>query len=312
MNRLLGLTLVLWWIGAAWPTAIPASDQHVVVVLDDSGSMASGMRSGGVQKMDAAKRALQTVLASVPDDAEVGVLALNSRVGDSPWIVPLGPVDRARIRQQIGGINAEGSTPLGAAIKDAADALLSAREKYVYGSYRLLIVTDGEASDQYLVDQYLPDIKTRGLITDVIGVDMSGQHSLATQVSTYRRADDPASLAQAIAQVFAETSDQDPAAGESDYDLLAGLSDEVAAAAVQRLSQMNNQPIGQVAASTDAASRDAGATGTSSGAPLSVPPPAAGGGGSGFGSVCFSFFILLLMFVAFMSLVSKFGGRRAR
>ena len=243
MNKLGFLTACL--IGLLWPQQLRAADQFVVVVLDDSGSMMQNMRSVRARKMDVAKKALRTVLANIPEDAQVEVRALNSRVNGSTWIVPLGPVDRTSLQQRIDAINADGGTPLGTAMKDATDTLLQLRSKNIYGTYRLLVVTDGEASDQDLLERYLPDIKSRGVITDVIGVDMPGKHSLATQVNTYRRADDPDSLTRAIAQVFAETSDEDSGAGESDYDLLAGLDDEVAQAAVASLANMDNQPIGQ-------------------------------------------------------------------
>ena len=51
--------------------------QKVVVVVDDSGSMADRMRHEGIRKMNAAKQSLQVVLERLPEDAEVGVLALN-------------------------------------------------------------------------------------------------------------------------------------------------------------------------------------------------------------------------------------------
>ena len=174
-----------------------------------------------------------------------------------------------------------------------------------------MIVTDGEASDQDLVDRYLPEIKARGVVTDVIGVDMDGDHSLATQVNTYRRADDPGSLAQAIAKVFAESSDDSGAAGESDYDLLAGLNDEVAAAAVTSLSTTSNQPIGVAAAQ----SRDAAASGpTSSPTPSTVTTTArtSNSSGSGMGAVCMGVFFMLVLAAAFLALVSKFGRGGSR
>ncbi len=162
------------WAGSS-PPLLSAADQYVVVVLDDSGSMNQRMKGMRQGKMEIAKAALLSVLAGVPEDAEVGVLALNSIADRRHWIVPLGPVDRSSLDRSISSIGANGGTPLGAAMKEAADALLAKRDKQVYGTYRLLIVTDGEAGDQELVDAYLPAIKARGLITDVIGVDMRGR-----------------------------------------------------------------------------------------------------------------------------------------
>lgn len=284
------VALLIWAV--VLTASLSAADQNVVVVLDDSGSMDEGM-GRGQRKMDAAKDALLSVLEKLPDQAHVGVLALNSRIAGSSWIVPLGPVDRASTRQRIASIRAGGSTPLGAAMKVAADALLEKRRREVYGNYRLLIVTDGEAGDQELVDRYLPDIKARGLITDVIGVKMRGDHSLATQVHSYRRADDPGSLAQAIAEVFAETSDDSGDAGESDYDLLSGLPDEVAVAVLSSLTETDNQPIGEAVV--------ASVSPTAPVARAPAPPrsatrrPAANSGSGGAGGACSGFFLFLVI-----------------
>ena len=270
---------------ASCTLAVSAADQNVVVVLDDSGSMNESMSVGRrVRKMDAAKQALLSVLEKVPDDAQVGVLALNSTLDGDHWIAPLGPVDRNTIRARIASVEASGGTPLGAAMKEAADALLEKRKTQIYGTYRLLIVTDGEAGDGKLVNMYLPVIKARALVTDVIGVDMRGDHSLATQVNTYRRADDPGTLTQAIADVFAETNDDSGDAGDSDYDLLSGLPDEVAAAALTSLAKIDNLPIGEEQSQGDAgrsATRSggppAGNRGTAPALPQRIPVPVQAG-----------------------------------
>lgn len=304
----------------AMTLTVSAADQNVVVVLDDSGSMSDRMRSGQAQtKMDVAKEALQTVLKDIPDDAEVGVLTLNSRADGSNWIIPLGPVDRQSIQLQINRIRADGGTPLGAAMKVATDALLAARQKNRYGTYRLLIVTDGEASDQNLVKQYLPDIKSRGVTTDVIGVAMSSQHSLATQVGNYRPADDPESLVKAIAQVFAETTDEDSGSGESDYDLLGGIPDEVASAAVASLTLMNNEPIGESPQPESVSPNIAAQASTTPNTPTPTPQRPASNrtsdsdsGGSGMGVACIGVLLLIGVVIVVLGVVSKSGRKRTR
>ena len=196
--------------------------------------------------MEAAKKALITVLEQLPEDTVVGVLLLNGRVNGEPWAIPLGPIDRQSMRSSIESIRTRSGTPLGKFMKIGADALLELRDGRHYGTYRLLVVTDGEASDKRLVEQYLPDIMSRGISVDVIGVDMKGDHSLATKVHSYRRADDPDTLAQALSEVFAETSDKDQdTAGVSDFEFLAGFPDEVAMAVLGALSETYNQPIGE-------------------------------------------------------------------
>ena len=114
---------------------------------------------------------------------------------------------------------------MGEYIKIGADRLLEARDsRFGYGTFRLLVVTDGEASDADLVDTYTPDVLARGIRVDVIGVAMDQDHTLATMVHTYRRANDAATLKQAIAEVFAEVTTQDEGATEEDaFALLQGF-----------------------------------------------------------------------------------------
>jgi hypothetical protein len=213
--------------------------QHVVVVIDDSGSMSNRMRAKGrTKKIDAARNAMTTVLSRLPDEAEVGVLALNAG-----WLLPLGPVSADEMSATVKGLRASGGTPLGATIKTGADALLRKRAEAHYGTYRLLIVTDGEASDRRLVDSYVPDIMARGILVDVIGVDMKSDHSLATRVHSYRRADDPTALATAIAAALAESDDEPNSAVESDFELLADFPAELAPVMLTALATDNNDPI---------------------------------------------------------------------
>lgn len=221
------------------------SRQHVVVVLDDSGSMFETMGRGrGISKMEAAKSALTTVLNGLPPEAHVGIVVLNQGTGPDSWIVPLGPIHREQTRAAIASLQPDGGTPLGYFMKVAADALLAERKKTHYGSYRLLIVTDGEATDGDAVKTHLPEIIARGITVDVIGVDMPQAHSLATNVHSYRRADDPRQLRTALSEVFAESSDQPGDAGESDFQMLAGFPDEVASAALRKLSHPNSAALG--------------------------------------------------------------------
>lgn len=219
------------------------AQQNVVILLDDSGSMDQPMRSNSnLLKMDAAKSAIGTVLQQLPSDANVGLAVLNGRSG--PWVIPFGPLDKARVSESVSRIRASGGTPLGANMKTAADALLDARSNQYYGTYKLLIITDGEASDPQLVEQYLPEILARGIVMDVIGVDMVGEHSLATRTSSYRKADDPESLTRAISEVMAETSADAGDAGTSDFELLEGFPTEAATVALQALANPSNEPVG--------------------------------------------------------------------
>ncbi len=118
----------------------------MVVVLDDSGSMDKNIESGR-KKMAAAKESLSQVLRSLSRDTKVGILALNSRVANSNWIVPVGSPDPGRWEAELHQVRAKGGTPLGESMRIAADELLKLRAQAPYDTYRLLVVTDGEATD---------------------------------------------------------------------------------------------------------------------------------------------------------------------
>jgi hypothetical protein len=232
--------------------ASPASAQevyrdNVVIVLDASGSMAKPMRATGTPKMDAAKTALKEVLRQVPETTHIGVLVFSARNIQDDWIYPLGPRDDAALLAAIDAPMPRHGTPLGQYMKTGADRLLQERAKqYGYGTYRLLVVTDGEASDTQLVNKYTPEIMARGITVDVIGVDMRGKHTLATQVHSYRSADDPDSLKQAVQDVFAEiSSDSNADADEDAFDLIASIPFEVAEGMLVALATSGNNPIGE-------------------------------------------------------------------
>ncbi len=247
MPRALCCLVVAIGVAGMAPAGDPIYTDNVVIVLDGSGSMKEQMPGTRESKMAAAKQALHEVLATLPETTHVGVLAFSSHARQ-PWLYDLGSQDAVRLRDAIDGLRPDGKTPLGRFLKLGADRLLEQRRKqFGYGSYRLLVVTDGEASDAKLVERYTPSVIARGITLDVIGVDMASRHTLATKAHSYRTADDADSLRQAIAEVFAEvsTTDSDDATGDDAFAVIAGLPPEIATAAVQALAISGNEPIGE-------------------------------------------------------------------
>jgi hypothetical protein len=167
--------------------------------------------------------------------------------------MPLGPVDMLAAERAMAQVGAEGGTPLGQFMKVGADELLIRRARNHYGTFRLLIVTDGEATDPDLVDAYLPDILSRGLNVDVIGVDMPATHSLATRVHTYRKADDANSLVQAVNEAIAETGDNRTDVKETDFELVQAIPEEMAGGLLTALAESGNHPIGEIVGEVDGA-----------------------------------------------------------
>ena len=253
--------LVLSLVVAPLACAQEAVD-NVVIVLDSSGSMARPLPGSGMDKMTAAKSALKQVLKSVPESTHVGLLVFSAKGVDNDWVYPLGPRDDAKLIQAIDLPRPGGGTPLGEYLKKGADRLLEERAKqFGYGTFRLLVVTDGEADDPKPVDRYTPEIIARGITVDVIGVAMDKAHTLATRVHSYRSANDPASLQKAIADVFGEIggSGNDIASAEA-FAELAPIPGELAQAMIQALASSGNQPIGERPRSTAATARQAGNT----------------------------------------------------
>ncbi len=245
-----GFVLLLSYSASAQEESSASFEEYhdnVVIVLDASGSMKQKMRGSGVQKMEAAKAALKSVLRNVPETTHIGLLVFSAENLRNDWVYPLGPRDEERLLEAIDLPIPESGTPLGKYIKMGADRLLEARaQQYGYGTYRLLIVTDGDASDPELVDRYTPEVLARGIIVDVIGVDMKTDHTLASMAHSYRRANDPDSLERAIREVFAElSSDVGDFSMEEAFELIVPLPVECAVAALQALSTSGNRPIGE-------------------------------------------------------------------
>ncbi len=283
--------------------------QNVIVVLDDSGSMRQQMRTddGRISRIQAAKNALSKVIQGLPDDAQLGILLLNNSGRGNTWLMPLGPLSATAALPRIAQIRADGGTPLGSQMKIAADALLDLRQKQIYGDYRLLVITDGEATDANLLEAYLPDILSRGLSLDVIGVDMAANHSLAGRAHSYRRADDARSFEKALADVFAESSNQSDDQGTSDFELIAGLPDELAKQALAAFSVPRNNNIAFYNAPT--VSPNSPANTPTSNAPSAVTPnqPATSVIDSvvGFLSALPCLLSIIILFVLMVSLTQK-------
>ncbi len=293
--------------------------QNVVVVLDDSGSMRQTMRTDRrhVSRIQAARDALSKVVQGLAPDAQLGILLLNHRGRGHEWLVPIGPLNVSQTLAKIATIEANGGTPLGSQMRVAADALLEHRQKQIYGDFRLLVITDGEANDSNLLTAYLPDLLSRGILLDVIGVDMQANHSLAASAHSYRRADDAQSFEKALAEVFAETntaSDQDG----SDYAQIADLPDELATQVLASLAIPRNERLtmaraGGVDFAAPTAHQPASPTppqGSSSPVVVSNPPAPTGIVGFLSALPCFLFVVILFIMVAAVSQGKNRKNRR--
>lgn len=243
----ISMFLLIGFFSCLEAAALDTDSNNVVIVLDASGSMSERMSRAGMTKMEAAKTALISVLKQVPAGTNVGLLVFSAGNLKNDWAYPLGRLNPDRLEQAVRLPQPGGNTPLGAYIQKGADRLLEQRAKqFGYGTYRLLIVTDGEAQDQNLVDRYAPEVMARGITMDVIGVDMRKAHTLATRAHSYRSADDPEALTRALSDVFAEVGGVDQAGTDEEaFAQLSPIPDEMAVAMLKALAVSGNQPIGK-------------------------------------------------------------------
>ena len=259
------------WLLALFLFAIPAAAQdHVVVLLDASGSM-DGRFEGPRTKMDVAKEALVGVLSDLPAETRVGLAVFGGskgrRGGGERFVYDLQRIDGEALRRELAQVEPRGGTPLGEFLKVGADRLLEARRAAGgAGSYRLLVVTDGEADDRRLVEAYLPDIRSRGVAVDVIGVQMSGDLPLAREVDSYRTVDDPASLVRGLREVLSEVPTVRRTGGdtagtltpEEAFATIAPLPDGAAQQMLAALERGADRPIGEVPTVEGAVPMEAG------------------------------------------------------
>lgn len=238
MIRYMLTILCLGLVGTAYAQPVQQTTQtptYIAVVLDSSGSMSTRF-GGDSNRMDTAKKILISVLGKVPSNTQIGVVTFNG------WVYEIQPVDQAKLAEAINGVRASGGTPLGQYMKEGANALLKIREKKKFGIYRLIVVTDGESTDDAetpLSGAY--GILSKGLQVEAIGIGMNAKHSLATKVS-YRSADNPDELVRAVSAVVAETGSKD---GHSeDYATIAALDEKLCKDVLKALAEPDNAPIG--------------------------------------------------------------------
>lgn len=186
----------------------PGTQGRLVLVLDSSGSMKEPSR-GGVSRIEAAQAAVTDVVERLPDDAEVGLRVFGATVEDrgdagactdSQAVVPVGPLDRAAVTAAVGRYRPYGETPIGHALRAAADDLGPD------GRRRIVLLSDGEptcAPDPCEVARELRD-RDVALTVDVVGLHVSGRARRVLQCvaeaggGTYHGVDDPDRLASSL------------------------------------------------------------------------------------------------------------------
>lgn len=225
------------------------ADDYIVVVFDTSGSMSKVMDQAKETRIKAAQNALISVLTKVPASTNVGIVTFTG------WAYDLQPVNRDKLQIAIQNTRPDGGTPLYKFIKKGADRLLEERKKQVgVGSYKLLVVTDGEADDSELnrdsTSRYgiLNDVISRGIIVDAIGLEMGNGHSLRTKINgTYMAGNDPDSIQKSLSKLVSEVGfDSKDGVNQEAFDVINQMPESFTKASITGLTEFSNQPIGEL------------------------------------------------------------------
>jgi Mg-chelatase subunit ChlD len=138
------LFYILLFLLTMYSTGITQEEKtkNLLVIIDSSRSMLQLTRDGK-EKLWAAKTALSKLIDKLPDDVNVALMVFGHRdkykCDDIEIVLPLTPLDKAAIRENLDALRPTGVTPLMSALDQAAEHL----EKFK-GKSTILLLTDGQ------------------------------------------------------------------------------------------------------------------------------------------------------------------------
>ena len=151
-----------------------AAAKAVEIIMDASNSMWGQI--AGEAKITIARRVLTQIINGLPDTMKVGLRVYGHRFGlnepqactDTELLVPIGPVDKARLSEIVKKVQLKGKTPLVLSVLEAIKDFA----KIPDGS--IILVTDGIESCDGDIKSIAPAIKKAGLELEVniVGFDI--------------------------------------------------------------------------------------------------------------------------------------------
>jgi len=215
MRRALVAVLTSFVLAILAPPARAASD--LLLVLDASGSMWG--KVGGEPKIAVARRVLKDLAGKIPASTDVGLIAYGHRregdCADIETLLPLAPLDAAKLGAVVDRLNAKGKTPIGAAAQHAIDEV-----KRRDTAATIVLVSDGIETCSADPCAVVRSAKTAGVtfVMHVVGFDLGdvdvSQLECTAQAGggLYFDAKNAADLADALDQVLETPAVDEPAA----------------------------------------------------------------------------------------------------
>ena len=204
------IVLALFFVMCLGAPPAMAQSPRTIIVMDGSGSMWGQI--DGRPKLEIARETVGNVLAQVPAEQEIGLLAYGHRekgnCGDIELVVPPASGTGAAISQAVNGMRFLGKTPLSDAVRQAAEAL-----RYTEDAATVVLVTDGLETCNADPCALANELEQAGLnfTAHVIGLGLSQAESaqvscLATGTGgRYFDAADADGLAEALLETVASS-----------------------------------------------------------------------------------------------------------
>jgi len=185
--------------------------KNVEIIMDASNSMWGQI--GGEAKIAIARRVLAQIINGLPETMHVGLRVYGHRYGlndkractDTELLVPIGPLDKARLVETVNKIQLKGKTPLVFSVLEAIKDF----ETLPTGS--IILVTDGIESCGGDIKSIGPAIKKSGLElrVHIVGFDIKEKEARAeleaiakSTEGRYLDAQDAAGLLSALEQTL--------------------------------------------------------------------------------------------------------------
>ena len=185
-------------------------------IFDGSGSMSESLNKQckGDQRfgsrLEGAKWAVEQFLPLMPHDVNLGLWVFDS-YGNSERVL-LGSDNRDKFLAEVQKTKAGGNTPLTESIEQGVNRLVEQRDKQLgYGEFRLIVVTDGQATGRPL-PQAVDYARERHIPIYTIGLCIGEKHELRKYSVSYRAADSIEALKHGLEETLAETNVFDPKA----------------------------------------------------------------------------------------------------